>query len=553
MSSVSSAERKDSALAVVIVAYETPELLAACLRSLAAAQVLGRYPVIVVDNSSTARCAEVCAGVEGVALMRNSRNVGYARAVNQGMAAESAAGAELILVLNPDIEVEPDAIERLRQAMAEHPEAGLAGAKLLNPDRTLQFSCRRFYTPGALLLRRTFLGRLFPRHRALREHLMLDWDHGTLRDVDWLIGACLIVRRAAAQDVGPMDERFFLYFEDVDWCARMHARGWKVLYVPDAVMIHHHRRESARAGLFHPSRRSHLASVLRFYEKWSLLLYLLKRNRDRLRGAVLVAADLLAMNAAFLAAFGARKLLATHLAKPLFPVADYWQFLLVFNLATLFALRRFGLYRPGGPNDPKEVALRVAQSVLLSALAVLVSTFLLYIRAYSRFVILLTVPLAIAGLWSGRMLLSRFVDRLAASGLAVRRVLIAGDRELGSWMAGQLRAAASPSRYEVVGLLDPATRILANDGEVARRVRELCHAERVQEVVIADRDGRFTGLARDLAPLAGEGVGVHLIGPWSQALESGTRLESMAGVDLLSPGRGGKRPSRRRWRREETP
>jgi GT2 family glycosyltransferase len=551
---VSPDERPNPALAVVIVAYETPELLAACLRSLAAAQVLGRHPVIVVDNSQTSRCAAVCAGFPGVTLERNARNVGYARAVNQGMAHESAQAAELVLVLNPDIEVERDAIDRLRQAMADHPEAGLAGAKLLNPDRTLQYSCRRFYTLGALLLRRTFLGRLFPRHRALREHLMLDWDHATLRDVDWLIGACLLVRRAAAQDVGPMDERFFLYFEDVDWCARMHARGWRVLYVPDAVMVHHHRRESARASLFHPSRRSHLASVLRFYEKWSLLLYLLKRNRDRLRGIVLVTADLLAMNAAFLAAFGARKLLATHLAKPLFPVADYWQFLLVFNLATLFALRRFGLYRPGGPTDPMEVGLRVAQSVLLSALAVLVSTFLLYIRAYSRFVILLTVPLAITGLWAGRMLWAHFVDRLAASGLAARRVLIAGDRELGSWMAERLRAAPSPSRYEVVGLLDPATRILAHDGEAARRLRELCHAERVQEVVIADRDGRFVSLARDLAPLAGEGVRVHLVGPWAQALDAGMRLESMAGVDLLRPGRGAsKQTGGTRATRRESP
>jgi hypothetical protein len=353
--------------------------------------------------------------------------VGYARAVNQGLQATSA---DYVLILNPDIEVEPDAIARLVQAMEENPDAGLAGARLLNPDRTLQHSCRRFYTPGAMLLRRTFLGRLLPRHRALRAHLMLDWDHATQRDVDWLIGACLLARRRAIADVGPMDERFFLYFEDVDWCARMHLRGWQVLYVPDAVMIHHHRRESAHAGLLHPSRRMHLASVLRFYEKWSLFLYVLKRNRERVRGITLAAADLLALNAAFLLAFGVRKLLAAQFAKPLFTVADYWQFLLVFNVATLIALARSGLYRAGRAFTRAELLRRVIRAVLLAALAVLVSTFLLYIRAYSRFVIGLTVPLAIAAITGARLLLGRFLDRLAREGLAARRVLLLGDPEL---------------------------------------------------------------------------------------------------------------------------
>ncbi len=528
-------------LAVVIVAYETPELLAACLDSLARAGVVGRDRVIVVDNSRTDGCAEVARQTAGVHLIRNDHNLGYARAVNQGIAAAGAA-ADFFLILNPDIEVEPEAVNRLVASMAAHPEAGLAGAKLLNPDRSLQLSCRRFYTAGALLLRRTFLGRLFPRHPVLRHHLMLDWDHSSLRNVDWLIGACLLARRAAVEEVGLMDERFFLYFEDVDWCARMHARGWKVLYVPEAVMIHHHRRESARAGLLHPARLSHLASVLRFYEKWSLLLYVLKRNRERLRGAALVVGDLLAINAAFLLAFGARKLLAPHFfTKPLFPIADYWQFLLVFNAATLVALRRFGLYRRSTTDEPREIALRVTQSILVSALAVLVSTFLLYIRAYSRFVILLTVPLAVALVVGARLGLRRFLDRMAARGLGVRRVLVAGDRELGGWLASRLRASENP-RFEVVGFLEPDSPLLVADGRAANRLRALCLAERVQELIIADRTGEFAALLGEVAPLAEEGVRVRLLGPWAGAFPAGSRIEVVAGVDLLAPPPPSRRP-----------
>jgi hypothetical protein len=518
-------------LAVVIVAYETPELLRACLASLERAGVLGRDPVVIVDNSATAGSAAVAAATAGVTLIRNPKNVGYARAVNQGLAATST---DYVLVLNPDIEVEVDSIERLVQAMEDNPACGLAGAKLLNPDRSLQHSCRRFYTPGTILLRRTFLGRLRPGHRVLREHLMLDWDHATRRDVDWLIGACLLVRRRAVADVGPMDERFFLYFEDVDWCARMHLRGWRVLYVPDAVMVHHHRRESARGGLLHPSRRMHLASVLRFYEKWSLFLYLLKRNRERVRGLVLAGCDLAALNAAFLVAFGVRKLLSTQFAKPLFTVADYWQFLLVFNLATLVALRRYGLYRPGRALTQSDLVRRVTQSVFLAALAVLVSTFLLYIRAYSRFVIGLTVPLAIMAITGARLLLGRFLDRLAREGLAARRVLLVGDPGLAAWMAERLAQARRP-RFEIVAALDETSHLLADPEQARARLSDLCHRERVHEVIVADRDGSLAALVGALAPLAREGLGIRLLGPWSRVLPPGARIEETAGVELVVP------------------
>ncbi|HWN81679.1 MAG TPA: glycosyltransferase, partial [Candidatus Udaeobacter sp.] len=481
-------------LAIVIVSYETPDLLRQGLASIAASEVSGQARIVVIDNSTSEGCAEVARSTPGVTLIRNPKNVGYAKAVNQGLA---ATDTDFALVLNPDIQVERGAITRLLQAMAERPAAGLAGAKLLNPDRSLQTSCRRFYTPAAILLRRTFLGRLFPNAKALREHLMLDWDHGTMRDVDWLIGACLLVRRRALEDVGPMDERYFLYFEDVDWCARMHHRGWEVLYVPDAVMVHHHRRESAKGSPFSPSRRMHLASVFRFYEKWSLLLYLAKRYRAALRGLVIAVTDLVALNGAFLLAFEARRLLSPQFEKPLFPVAHYWQFLLVFNLATLVALRRFGLYRPDAPAQVRPLAQRVGKSILISALAVLVATFLLYIRAYSRFVILLTVPLAAVAILLGRLFLGGVAARLAAEGITARRVLVVGDRALASRLGAELAAAEGRS-YEVVGTIPIGAPILAADGFAARRVSELCHRERVQELVLADRRGELTQLAAEV-------------------------------------------------------
>ena len=180
--------------------------LRTCLGSLAREGVLGIAPVIVVDNSSSDACAAVARATPGVTLIRNAKNLGYARAVNQGL---DATRAEQVLVLNPDIEVRPG---RSRSSWRRWPPIPppIAAAKLLNPDGTLAL-VPALLPPAAMLLRRTFLGRLFPGHRALREHLMLDWDHAELKDVDWVIGACLLARRRAVDDVGPMDERFFLF------------------------------------------------------------------------------------------------------------------------------------------------------------------------------------------------------------------------------------------------------------------------------------------------------------------------------------------------------
>jgi hypothetical protein len=312
-----------------------------------------------------------------------------------------------------------------------------------------------------------------------------------------------------------------------------------VLYVPDSVMVHHHRRDSAHGSPFSPSRRMHLTSVFRFYEKWSLFLYLLKRYRAVLRGWVTAATDLVALNGAFLVAFEARRALADHFHKPLFPVADYWQFLLVFNLATLFALRRFGLYRPEAPVSGRLLASRVAKSVLISALTVLVSTFLLYIRAYSRFVILLTVPLAAIAILLGRIVLGRLAARLAAEGLTARRVLVVGDRELAERFSTSLRATGERN-YEVVGTIPSGAPILAADGFAARRISELCHRERVQELVLADRRGELTQLAAEVRQLLGGGIETRLLGPWIDAWPEGVRLEELGGAPVLSPK--GRRP-----------
>src|SRR5439155_455892 len=117
---------------------------------------------------------------------------------------------------------------------------------LLNPDGTLQLSARRFYNWKTLLLRRAPLGPYANLSRTLRNHLMTDWDHADTRTVDWVLGAAMLARKRAVRDVGLMDERYFLYFEDVDWCQRMWRHGYEVLYCAEATMVHEYSRGSAQ-------------------------------------------------------------------------------------------------------------------------------------------------------------------------------------------------------------------------------------------------------------------------------------------------------------------
>lgn len=251
-------------VSVVIVNYNHGKLLEDCLHSLNTSAEGIPYEAIVVDNKSRDGSADsVASKFPNVQVIRNSRNLGFARAVNQAL---HTTNGRHVLVLNPDVVVKPFAITRMVNFLEENPDAGVVGCKLFYPDGNLQWSCRTFYTPLTILFRRSFLGKLFPNNPVSRKHLMVDWDHNDIRQVDWVMGACMLVRKQALEKVGPLDENFFLYFEDVDWCYRMKQHGYKVYYYPYAEMIHYHHRRSAGPELT-PEKIHHVRSMLYYYKK----------------------------------------------------------------------------------------------------------------------------------------------------------------------------------------------------------------------------------------------------------------------------------------------
>jgi hypothetical protein len=225
-------------LSVVLVYYKTRDHLIKCLEALQADAGGFRAEIVVVDNDSRDGIAEpLRERFPSVRLRTNRDNLGYAKAVNQGIA--DTAG-EFVLVMNPDCIVRPGALGTMIDWLRTHAQTAVAGPRILNPDGSLEYSARSFPDHLTFLFNRySLLTRLFPENRFSRRYLLTDWDHASVREVDWMSGACLMVRRAAVQEVGPMDEAFFMFNEDVDWCRRMRQAGWAVTYVPEAVVVHH--------------------------------------------------------------------------------------------------------------------------------------------------------------------------------------------------------------------------------------------------------------------------------------------------------------------------
>ncbi len=226
----------EPALSIVILTWNSRALLEGCLAALPAATEGVATELIVVDNGSRDDTAGVLTAHPELIVIRNAENRGVAPARNQGL---RRARGELVALLDVDTVAAPRAFTILVEQLRAMPRAGVVAPKMIGPDGALQYSCRRFPT----LLDK--LGRRLPERwgRSLTDDVELrGWDHATVREVDYVIGACQVIRAAALAEVGLLDERIFYGPEDVDLCLRMRLAGWSVVYVPAAMVMHLERR-----------------------------------------------------------------------------------------------------------------------------------------------------------------------------------------------------------------------------------------------------------------------------------------------------------------------
>lgn len=251
-------------LSVILVSYNTVDLLRDCLKSVYREAASVSLEVIVVDNDSSDGSADMVAGeFPDVRLVRNSANVGFSVANNAAMA---CALGKYLLLLNSDTVIRPGTFEAMIRRLEEDPEVGIAGCRLVRPSGEMDYACRRsFPTPLVSLCRLLRLNRIFPRHRLFGRYNLTYLDERTTYEVDSIVGAFMLVRRRVAEQVGGLDEDYFMYGEDIDWCYRAKLAGWKVLYVGECGVLHH-KGASARKESFRMNYHFHRAMLL-FHRK----------------------------------------------------------------------------------------------------------------------------------------------------------------------------------------------------------------------------------------------------------------------------------------------
>jgi GT2 family glycosyltransferase len=262
-------------VSVVIVNWNARDYLRRCLRSL---QVNGGshcLEIIVVDNASTDGSAEcVASEFPHVRLLVNHDNLGFAKGNNIGVAGSSG---RYVCFINSDVEILPGCIDRLVQYCEGNPRVGMAGPLVLGSDGRLQRSCRGFPSVWNMLCRAHALDTVYPRVKRFTGNTLRHWSQDTLRPVDILTGCFWLVRRRAMDEVGLLDEAFFIYGEDMDWCRRFRDRGWPVVFIPEAQAVHHGGASSANAPVrFYLERhKADLQYWRKHHPPWAVAAYLL--------------------------------------------------------------------------------------------------------------------------------------------------------------------------------------------------------------------------------------------------------------------------------------
>jgi hypothetical protein len=258
-------------LSIIIVSWNVRELLKACLSSIDQTRPSLPLEVIVVDSGShdgSQSMVQEC--FPWVTLIGRPDNVGFPKGNNIGI---NKSKGRHILLLNPDTEIIGNGLKEMSRFLDDNSDVGVVAAKLLNPDGSVQSSRRRFPTIATGIFESTWLEPIAPRS-ILGNYYFEDVPDNVTIDVDWVVGACLMVRRSVADDVGPLDEGYFMYSEELDWCRRIKSAGWRVVYLPASQIIHHIGKSSDQAVVErHVNfQRAKLRYFKKYHGSWAALL-----------------------------------------------------------------------------------------------------------------------------------------------------------------------------------------------------------------------------------------------------------------------------------------
>jgi len=452
----------DVQLSIIIVNFNVRDFLSQTLRSVKKATQSIPSEIIVVDNHSSDGSAEIVEReFPDVVLLKNAENVGFARANNQAL--KRAKGTYLVL-LNPDTIVQEDTFQTLIRFFENHPDAGMVGCKILNPDGTLQLACRRsFPTPWVAFTKLVGLGKLFPRSKYFGRYNLTYLDPEKTTEVDAISGSFMMLRREVYRQVGPLDERFFMYGEDLDWCYRVKQAQWKIYYVPKTKIIHYKGASSGKSRkdtllMFYRAMlqfvQKHFRGKYLFLPQWFLITGIAIRGslsflNRLLKRLTLPFVDWLFLSAALvfglLVRFGSLQHLRSYL------IVD-----IAYSLVWLASFYFFDLY--------KRQIYSVSRAIGATLLGLIISgTFTFFFKqfAFSRAVVLVMGLAALILLPGWRLTLRLLAKskklpflKSVQSSLTRKKTVLVGHGDALSNLIHRLRQRVDKG-YEVVGVILP--------------------------------------------------------------------------------------------------
>lgn len=258
-------------LSITIVNYNQKYFPRLCVEALKKSMCDFDFEIIICDNNSkdeSLAYLKTAFGKGDIKLVEPGRNLGYGRGHN--FAARDAKG-KYILILNTDITVEPDTLQKLVDYLESHDDVGIVGPKLLYHNGEVQQSCRRHFHFFDLFIKRSFLKRVWPFKKRYRKYIMGDFNHESTQTVDLITGAFMMMPKQLFDKIRGFDERYFLFMEDFDLCRKVQDEGYKVVYYPEAFAWHYHKRLSEGSFtklLFNKISWFHLASAIKYHWKW---------------------------------------------------------------------------------------------------------------------------------------------------------------------------------------------------------------------------------------------------------------------------------------------
>ncbi|MEE4310505.1 MAG: glycosyltransferase [candidate division KSB1 bacterium] len=534
-------------ISIIIVNYNVKELLEQSLLSVIKAARGLRHEIFVVDNASTDGSVELIRDkFPDVTLIANATNKGFAAANNQAL---KLAKGKYVVLLNPDTVVQEDTFTTVKRFLDENKECGMVGCKILNPDGSLQLACRRsFPTLWVGFTRIIGLSRLFPRSRLFGRYNLTYLDPDETYEVEAISGSFMVVRNKVVKQVGMLDESFFMYGEDLDWCFRIKEAGWKIYYLPETKIIHFKGESSKQSKIdltimFYRAMKlfveKHYHSRYFYVPQWFLVSGIVMRAGITFLGKFIRAMtpaifDLLLLNVSLIIALFIRFGSLVHLR-------SYLVVTMIYSLIWLACIAIMGGY-----GRKKYSSIRAMNGVIVGFILNASITFFFNQYAFSRAVVLISGTLNILFIGGWRFVF-KFLPRLglirtrSAYGKAIlgRRTLVVGSEEGGEKIIQKLRSRVDGG-YQVTGLvtLNGDNRYNTTSSAIRRlgsleSLDGIIQQEKIQEVIFSTEDLSYDKILEIMAKIRRRGVNFKLIPSSMEVIIGKATIDRIGALPLI--------------------